>query len=874
MRDSTPAVIVRAIIVKEGFNPSFPVTRTYIFLHKVFTQKSPGGKWPVDDINGQVLDFDMDSRIVDNPLYSDQVRESFNEIPTISLNAGIASLFSPASGIYVNALNHGIQWEKNCSVELIYPDSTGGFMVNAGLRIRGGWSRHPENPKHAFRLFFREEYGNAKLQYPLFGNEGVNEFDKIDLRTAQNYAWSYDRNNGDRNTFVRDVFSRDTQKDMGQPYTRSRYYHLFLNGMYWGLFQTQERAEARFAESYLGGNSDDYDVVKVNIDDFQYEIEATDGNLDAWQEVWRKCIRGFASNQNYFELEGKNANGNPIKNSKVLVDIDNLIDYTLINFYTGNFDSPVSSFIQNKRPNNVYAIYSRKNLGKGFTFYSHDAEHSMMVEPIHASAGLYDNQVNIGNLTGDNKMEVNEFKYFHPAWLHYKLTSNMEYRTRFADHVYKHFFRDGALTPSQVLERWQSRVQEIDTSIVAESARWGDGAISSPRTKNTWLNEINNVIYNYIPFRTNIVIDQLVQANLYPNIMPPEVHSDGVLHTSIIYFENPIQLELINPNTNGEIYYTLDGTDPRNIGGSIYDQAISGGVINLNLNSTTLLKARIKQNSNWSALLQMDFLTIHEDYSNLKITELHYHPKDYFIEGDSVSGKDMEFIEFKNCGENAINLSGLVLDSAVTYEFPENTILPPNNFYVVASKPSDFYSLYGKYPSGNYKKNLSNSGELFLLMDDLGNELIKFTYSDKTPWPENPDGKGPSLVSTVFNPTGDPDQSVYWRESVLPGGTPFNDDTISVMNINTDQRLVKKQQFRVYPNPVKTHLNIKSIKTDKVEKINLEVYDMYGKFIYSSTFSNNHYLDFQELNLPYGGYIVKLQGKQHHSVHKIIYLGR
>lgn len=53
--------------------------------------------------------------------------------------------------------------------------------------------------------------------------------------------------------------------------------------MYWGIYQTQERTEANFAASYLGGEDTDYDVVKVNTEDWDYVIEATDGNLDAWQ---------------------------------------------------------------------------------------------------------------------------------------------------------------------------------------------------------------------------------------------------------------------------------------------------------------------------------------------------------------------------------------------------------------------------------------------------------------------------------------------------------------------------------------------------------------------------------------------------------------
>lgn len=180
-------------------------------------------------------------------------------------------------------MNHGRAWERPCSIELIDPDGGVVLFENADIRIRGGYSHHPNFPKNAFRVFFRAGYGTDKLRYPLFEDEGVAEFDKINLRCAKNYAWS--NNNGKRNTFVREVFGRDSQGEMGQPYTRSRYYHLYLNGMYWGIFQTQERAEARSAESCLGGEREQYDVVKVNSDMYQYEIEATDGNMALWKRV-------------------------------------------------------------------------------------------------------------------------------------------------------------------------------------------------------------------------------------------------------------------------------------------------------------------------------------------------------------------------------------------------------------------------------------------------------------------------------------------------------------------------------------------------------------------------------------------------------------
>src|SRR5690606_35781034 len=139
-------------------------------------------------------------------------------------------LLGTSQGIYTNAQNHGSAWERPVSLELLQPDGSEGFQINAGLRVRGGYSRSSSNPKHAFRLFFRNEYGAGKLDFPLFGDEGVAELDSCHLRTTQNHSWALDGSGS--NPFVRDVFSRDVQGLMGQPYTRSRYYRLYINGQY------------------------------------------------------------------------------------------------------------------------------------------------------------------------------------------------------------------------------------------------------------------------------------------------------------------------------------------------------------------------------------------------------------------------------------------------------------------------------------------------------------------------------------------------------------------------------------------------------------------------------------------------------------------
>jgi len=519
-----PGVVVRAVALDQTEPPpGAVVTHTYLFLDRVVELSpdgdNPGGNWPDPNDSsprggGQSIDYGMDPNVTESAEYADQILPALLDIPSMSLVVDLPDLFDPQDGIYVNAEERGDLWERPGSIELINPDGSRGFQANTGVRIRGGYSRSDGNPKHAFRLFFRESYGADTLFFPLFEDEGPELFERVDLRTSQNYSWSF---MGDtHNTMNRDVFSRDLQRDLGQPYTRSRYYHLFLDGVYWGLFQTQERSEAHFAETYFGGLDEDYDVVKVATE-LDYTLEATDGTLDAWQEVYDRCEAGFSSDVDYYALEGKGPDGQRDPNLRVLVDIDNLIDYLLVVFYTGNIDGPLSAFLDNESPNNFYAISSRINPELGFRFFAHDNEHTLLLHRTSGGVGLEEDRVNIGVTDqGNGLMTVDSFSKFHPQWLHHRLAENAAYRTRFAARARQLLEGTGALTPSATTALFRARRAEIELPIIAESARWGDAQQEPPLTKNDdWIPAADTIEQDYFPVRTQLVIEQLQTAGLY-----------------------------------------------------------------------------------------------------------------------------------------------------------------------------------------------------------------------------------------------------------------------------------------------------------------------------------------------------------------------
>jgi hypothetical protein len=544
--------ILRAAAFKTGWDPTDVDTQTYLFLDDVIRQ-SPNGEVPTgfsaSGVNGQVLNYGMDPQIVDstNPEVggAQAIKNAILAIPTMSLVTPQANLWNASTGIYVNPGGRGFSWERPCSLELLN-DPAGGFQVNAGVRIRGGFSRSADNPKHSFHLYFRTDYGNSKLKYPLFGRYGVEEFDQIDLRTAQNYSWSF---GGDsNNTFLREEFARDSQGAMGQPYSRGRYYHLFLNGQYWGLYNTQERTEASYAESYLGGDKDNYDVVKCE-QSAGYTTGVTDGNLNAWQDLWTKARAHAASptNANYFKMMGRAADGVTPTADPVLLDVDNLADYMLLTFWTGNLDGATSNFLGNDRANNWFGARDRTG-NRGFAFFAHDFEHTL----------FNTNEDRTGPFIVANQ---NNFTYSNPMFLHQDLMGNIEYKTRFGDRVHKHLFNGGALTPPAATARINSLAPIVDSAIRAESARWGDSKTEPPKTRLDWRNARDYLLNSYIPVRGNTVLAQLRTDGLYPTVDAPVLNQFGGYISS--------GTQVLMTATAGTIYYTLDGSDPRLLGGAI-----------------------------------------------------------------------------------------------------------------------------------------------------------------------------------------------------------------------------------------------------------------------------------------------------------------
>jgi hypothetical protein len=600
--------VLRAIGYKTGYFSTNIDTQTYFFVASVIAQPAtkPNTSWPSPTTSGstgggggpgggsssQKMDYGMDTDITNSTTYSSLIDDALLSIPTISIVTDLANLFNSSTGIYMNSSQSGDNWEREASIELIHPDGTKGFQVNAGLRIRGGSTATSSNPKHSFRIIMRDEYGDGELDYPVLGEDGPKKFNKLDFRSAQNFAWHYQ--SPAYCTFLDDPFSHDTMRDMGHISTEGFFFHLYLDGVYWGLYQIEERPDASFAESYLKDSEEDYDVIKSDEDNGT--MYATDGDTNLYTAYFNLVNSGVTTAAAYYKLQGLNPDGVTPNSSYVrYLDSDNLIDYMLIVFFTGAQDMPLGPPGSNSMPRNLYTLINSAT-PDGFKYIPHDNEWSLMEQN-----GISYNRVNA--TVGSSLWTAAKF---NPWSLHAKLTSNVEYKIHFADRVHKHFFNEGALTASANVARYQNRIDEINLAVIAESARWGDyQSANDPYTQADWLDNVGWVRNSYLnaspQTRTTVVLNQLTTAGLYPSLAAPEFSQHGG--------EVDSGFSLTITAAAGTIYYTTDGTDPRQVGGTIQGTALSGSTeLSLTLTTSVTVKARAyNNNGTWSALTEADF---------------------------------------------------------------------------------------------------------------------------------------------------------------------------------------------------------------------------------------------------------------------------
>ena len=495
-------ILRTAVVGSEGLLSNV-TTATYLFPDDVLHQSDAPEGYPMEwgaysTIEGIApADYGMDQEMANDPVIASKIKEGLQSIPVLSIVTDKENFFSHENdeekgGIYIftgppvgDPTGNG--WTRPVNAELFGCGHD--FSVTCGIRLHGGHGRLAEkNPKHSLRLVFKKEYGEKTLKYPLFGEEEPNKFDQLVLRCHFGNSWQHwMESNRQKAQYTRDIWARRIQRKMGWTSVNALYVHVFLNGMYWGLYNIAERVDDQYGKDHLGGKKEDIDVIKIEEEGGNH-IEASEGDLEAWENMVETAANAY-DDAYYYRLQGKDAEGNPDPSQEALLDIDNFIDYMLINQYAGNTDWD---------HHNWYAIRRKGEESQGFRFLCWDSE--LILDNPHENV-----------LTKNNGKES-------PTGIFNHLLENKDFAKRYMARAKELLADDGMLGAKSTEEVWDSLYNNISTALYAEAARWGDyrrdvHPYQTPGTlytvDETYMTERNRLHEQYFPYRSSTVLSMI-----------------------------------------------------------------------------------------------------------------------------------------------------------------------------------------------------------------------------------------------------------------------------------------------------------------------------------------------------------------------------
>jgi hypothetical protein len=358
-------------------------------------------------------------------------------LPLLSLIIDPADLWDPDSGLYTNPYMRGDNWERPVDITYVDADRDAGFHIAAGLRIHGQWSRSFD--KKSLRLYFRQDYGSSRLEYPLF--------DEATKRpTAPEQAQSFKRlvlHNGGQDwprphtnwTLIRNQLAANLAFQHGAYATRSQPALLFLNGEPWGIYQIRERLDEHFLADQYGIEAADY----LETPELAGQREIHMGDSEAWDHLMHFIEHNdLAEAQNYAYVQTQ-------------VDIADFIDHWILQIYAGNIDWP---------HHNVEQFRPRVPGGRWHWIFW-DSDHGF-------TANLYSRV--------DTNMITRLLDYDHPetggrdVLLLRTLLKNATFRAQFLSRLAD--LLNTSLTSQSVLAHIDALAGEIEPDIAYERIRW------------------------------------------------------------------------------------------------------------------------------------------------------------------------------------------------------------------------------------------------------------------------------------------------------------------------------------------------------------------------------------------------------------------
>ena len=617
---------------------------------------------------------------------------SDNQLPVVSISTDPDNLWDYHTGIYeagpyaevdfpyFNA-NFWQDWERPAHIGLYDKGVNLVFNMDGGIQIYGGWTRGL--PQKSIAIYARSKYGTGEIEYQLFEDKPISEFESFVIRNSGNDWFGQDWETG---TMFRDVLMTRVARDMDLEYQSSRQAIVYINGQYWGIHNIREKINEHFLASNQGVDPEQLDLLEGN----QIPLQGDPAH-------YASMISFLQSNDIMQESNYKYV--------KTQMDIQNFINYQVAQIFYDNTDWP---------GNNIK--YWRPKTPKGkWRWILFDTDFGF---------GLW-NPNNVYNNTLLFATETNGPNHPNPPWSTYllrKLLLNREFKelfiNSFADRINTNF------NSNSVSDLVDELKDAIDEEMFNHVERWGG-------SYQHWINQAGElkdfarlrpgIMQNYIKSTYGLESKQ----NLTLDVSDP---ASGYVRLNTIFVKNfpwegtyyqGIPVELIAIPRSGYRFTGWTG------GVTSSDSRIR---VNLSARTTLVAQFEAGQNNHENPVIineicyKQDAVSDSEDWVEL------YNNSNQFVDVSGWTLKDSDNLHSFHIKSGRLLKPGgyqVICRSLAAFE----TVYPSVFNY-----------------EGEMNFGLSSNGEIVRLYNQEMDLVDSVRYGVSDPWPEISSGSGYTLA--------------------------------------------------------------------------------------------------------------------------------
>jgi len=230
-----------------------------------------------------------------------------HDLPIVTISIPNRSLRDEKTGI----LNHVEQTFEYEGVITLFEDGQMKFSEPVGFRLHGNDSR--KGAKQNFQLRFRAKYGAGKLEYRLFDDRDITEFDSLLLKGGSEDWYR---------AVMRDEVCTQIVNGTTALYTQAmKPVVLYLGDEYWGVYYLRERFSDAYVASHMGVSPESVDI-----------LFSSGGSVQV------------GSGRDYHRLKSYTNSHDMTKTENYLymteqIDVNSLMDWYICRTYLGDWDT-------------------------------------------------------------------------------------------------------------------------------------------------------------------------------------------------------------------------------------------------------------------------------------------------------------------------------------------------------------------------------------------------------------------------------------------------------------------------------------------------------------------------------------------------------